>query len=78
MMTSMKKTLISVTRVIKCPARRPKKGEGVADGRGEQEDNLEVEQANCLIKVFHAETSRILNEGLLGDMSPEKVANDYV
>ena len=37
-----------------------------------------MEQANCLIAMFHAETSRIVNEGLLGDMTPEEIAIDYV
>ena len=53
-------------------------GEGVIDEREEQEVALEVEQANCLIAMFHAETSRIVNEGLLGDMTSEEIAIDYV
>ena len=40
----------------------------------EQVIDLEVEEVKHLIKIFHAETSRILNEGLLGDESPEDVA----
>ena len=60
------------------PDTSPPSGEGVIDEREEQVDVLEVDQANCLIKMFHDRTSRIVEEGMLDDRTPEDIAIDYV
>ena len=44
----------------------------------EQAEALKVEEVKYLIKVFHTETSSIVKEGLMEDISPEQIALDYV
>jgi len=52
--------------------------EGKDGAGGREQADLEAEQAKQLIKIFHAETSRILSDGLMGEESHDDVANEYV